>query len=98
MSKSNNFMSKTFTIDVIYGDEIKKLSKSKYKIIGTATLTHDEFIYEYFNLNDNDKKDGLKCYILKHLEGFPFWIQSEPVFVPINEFEQILIKNNVIFD
>ena len=30
--------------------------------------------------------------------GFPFWIQSEPVFVPINEFEQILIKNNVIFD
>lgn len=94
-----DILGKTFTIDVVYGDEVKKLSKSKYKVVGKAMILYDEIVYEQFNLkDDDDTKNGLTCYILNHLEGFPYWMNSSPVFISTEELAQILEDNNCNFD
>jgi len=94
----DDLLGKTFTIDVVHGDEVKTLSRTKYKVIGKAMILRDEIVYEYFNLKDDNAKNGLTCYILNHLEGFPYWIQSEPVFIPTEELVQTLNANNCQFD
>ena len=93
----DDLLGKTFTINVEYGDEVRTLSRTKYKVVGKAMILRDEIIYEYFKLKNDDKKDGLMCYILNHLDGFPFWVQSGPVFVPTEELVQTLNKNNFKF-